>query len=38
MAGLYKARFAVLTAKSLAGWKDQIETAGEVTHMLAKPD
>lgn len=38
MAGLYEARFAVLAAKNLAGRKDQIETTGEGTQMLLKPD
>jgi hypothetical protein len=34
MAGIYEPRFAVFAAKNLAGWKDQIETTGEVTHTI----
>lgn len=35
MAGVYDPRFAVFAAKNLAGWKDQVETTGEVLHTLA---
>lgn len=35
MAGLYEARFAVFASKNLIGWKDQIETSGEVLHTHA---
>jgi hypothetical protein len=35
MAGVYEARFAVFAAKNLAGWKDQVETTGEVVHTMA---
>jgi len=38
MTGVYEPRFAVFAAKNLAGWKDQIETTGEVTHTLVKSD
>lgn len=34
MAGMYEPRFATLAAKNLAGWKDQVETTGEVAHTL----
>jgi hypothetical protein len=35
MSGAYEGRFAVFASKNLIGWKDQVETTGEVTHVLA---
>lgn len=38
MSGVYEPRFAVFATKNLAGWKDQVETTGEVVHSMAKTD
>jgi hypothetical protein len=35
MSGVYEPRFAVFATKNLAGWKDQVETTGEITHTMA---
>lgn len=32
MMGVYEPRFASLAAKNVIGWKDQVETTGEVVH------